>query len=293
MSVKIKKSEYLIDKQIDNFRLYNRYKLLALNMFYWDNLPNGLKSKDIEKFLYEYGQVVFFNHNSYGLICLPCSSIGTPNVYGNDVYVQANGFGETFTIRLIDTLDSRIDLNTGYDGVRICNNDLMLPSYIDVVDYANKMNEVEKAIDLNISQQKFPYIIFSNTNKQFSMQTLMKKVQEGEPVIYADKNITFDDLQCFNTNVPFIVDKLQDYKKELEQEILNYFDLSSSMNKRERMLVDELNMNNDYKNRNSDLMFKERKDSVNIINSVFNCNITVEKMNNDNNVSRETLEGGV
>ena len=64
MSVKIKKSEYLIDKQIDNFRLYNRYKLLALNMFYWDNLPNGLKSKDIEKFLYEYGQVVFFNHNN-------------------------------------------------------------------------------------------------------------------------------------------------------------------------------------------------------------------------------------
>lgn len=293
MSVKMKKNKYSVDKQIDNIRLYNRYKLLALNMFKWENLPQGLYSRDIERFLYEYGQVVFFEHKHYGLLCLPCTSIGTPNIYGNDVYVQAQGFGETFTIRLIDSLKSRIVQDSTYEGVRVCNNDLMTPMYIDVVDYANKMNEVEKAIDLNVKQQKFPYIIFSNSNKQFSLEVLMDKIENGYPVIYADNKISFDDLQCFNTNVPFVTDKLQDYKKELDQEILNYFALSSSMNKRERMLVSEIDVNNDFKNRTCELMYKERNDSIEIVNEVFGTNIEVLKMNDivEDNVSRETMEG--
>lgn len=295
MGVKIKENQYVIDKAIDNIRLYNRYKLLALNMFKWENLPKGIKSKHIELSLYEYGQCVFYNHKNYGLICVPCSSIGTPNILNDDVFVQATGYANVDTVKLIDSKESISDLSFyATYGVRISNNDLNIPTKLNVIDYANKMNEVEKAIDLNISQQKFPYIIFSNTNKQFSMKELMKKVQDGEPIIYADNKITFNDLQCFNTNVPFVVDKLQDYKKDLEQEILNYFALSSTNNKRERMLVSELELNNDYKDRTCELMYQQRLDACKIINEVYNLNIKVVKVNDivNDNVSRETMEEG-
>ena len=300
MSVKTKRNDYVIDKQVDNYRLYNRYKLLALNMFKWEGLPKGIKSRHIENALYEYGQVVFYNHRDYGFIVVPCSPTGTPNVLNDDVYVNALGYNNVETIKLVESKESIFNLDYVCQyGVRCLNNDLAIPTKLNVIDYANKMNEVEKAIDLNISQQKFPYIIFSNTGKQFSMQQLMKDVEEGKPVIYADNKITFDDLQCFNINVPFVVDRLQDYKKDLEQEILNYFALSSTNNKRERMLVDELNLNNDYKDRTCELMYQQRLEFCKIANKIYGTKMRVLKFNdvvdsqrNDNNVSRETMGEG-
>lgn len=287
-----KPNAYVSDKIIDNIRLYNRYKLLALNMFRWENLPKGIQSKNIEKILYEYGQGVFYKNKDYGYVFLPCSGVGTPNVMNEDVYVRTSGYMCTDTLRLVETTDSIIDIDYENIGVRCINNDLIIPSYINVIDYANKMNEVEKAIDLNISQQKFPYLIVSNNETSFSMKNLMDKVQKGEPVIYVDKKLSLGDLQFFNTGVPFIVDKLQQYKKDLEQEILNFFGLSSTNDKRERMLVDELNLNNDYKDRTCELMFKQRQLFCELVNKTYGLNIKVINLNEEEkekNVSRETL----
>ena len=281
--VKIKQNEYLLDRKIDNWRLYNRYKLLALNMFQWENLPNGIQSKHIEKILYEHGQGVFFNHKDYGFVFLPCGAVGTPNIMKEDVYVRTSGYLCTDTLRLVDSIDSIVNLDYKDIGVRCLNNDLKIPSFINVVDYANKMNEVEKAIDLNLMQQKFPYLIVSNNETKFSMKTLMDKVQKGEPIIYIDKKLALGDLQFFNTGVPFIVDKLQAYKKDLEQEILNFFGLSSTNDKRERMLVDELNLNNDYKDRTCDLMFKQREYFAELVNKTYGLNIRVINLNAQEN----------
>ena len=290
--VKLRENEYLVDKKIDNWRLYNRYKLLALNMFRWENLPMGIESKNIERILYENGQGVFYKNKDYGYVFLPCNGVGTPNVMNEDVYVRTSGYMVTDTLRLINSTDSFVDMDYSDIGVRCLNNDLKIPSYINVIDYANKMNEVEKAIDLNISQQKFPYLIMTNTNTEFSMKTLMDKVNKGEPCIYIDKKLGIGDLQFFNTGVPFVVDKLQQYKKDLEQEILNYFGLSSTNDKRERMLVDELNLNNDYKDRTCELMFKQRKLFCELVNKTYGLNIKVINLNEEKeNVSRETIEG--
>ena len=291
-TVKRKPNPYVVDKQIDNWRLYNRYKLLALNMFKWENLPEGIESKNIERILYENGQGVFYKNKDYGYVFLPCSGVGTPNIMNEDVYVRTSGYMCTDTLRLVSATDSIVNLDYKDTGVRCLNNDLKIPSYINVVDYANKMNEVEKAIDLNISQQKFPYLIVSNNNTEFSMRALMDKVEKGEPVIYVDKKLSLGDLQFFNTGVPFIVDKLQQYKKDLEQEILNFFGLSSTNDKRERMLVDELNLNNDYKDRTCDLMFKQRELFCDLVNKTYGLNIKVINVNEEKkeNVSRETIK---
>ena len=289
-AVKRKPNQYVVDKQIDNWRLYNRYKLLALNMFKWENLPEGIESKNIERILYENGQGVFYKNNDYGFVFLPCTGVGTPNIMNEDVYVRTSGYMCTDTLRLISATDSIVNLEFTNVGVRCLNNDLKLPSYINVVDYANKMNEVEKAIDLNISQQKFPYLIVSNNNTEFSMKALMDKVEKGEPVIYVDKKLSLGDLQFFNTGVPFVVDKLQQYKKDLEQEILNYFGLSSTNDKRERMLVDELNLNNDYKDRTCELMFKQRKLFCDLVNKTYGLNIKVINLNDEEKIKSESLK---
>lgn len=291
--IKTKFNDSVIDEGIDNIRLYNRYKLLACNMFKWNNLPMGIKSDYIEKVLYEYGQGVLFKDKVNGFLFLPCSSIGNVNVIGEDVYVLATGFnGYTKNIRLIDSIEGYIKFK-GLEGIRCKNNDLMQPSKLDVIDYCNKMNNVEKAIDRNLAQQKYPYMIFTNEQNEFSMKTMLKQVDEGRPVIYVDKKFNMNDIQLFNTGVPYLINSLNDYKKDLNQEILNFYGLSATNNKRERMLVDELNNNNDYKDRHVELMYKQRKLFCELVNDFYNLNITVEKLNNNENVSYESLDEGV
>jgi hypothetical protein len=53
-------------------RLFNHYKLLALNRYKWTNLPNKIESRHIEDFLFSRGQAFFTDDERYGYICLPC-----------------------------------------------------------------------------------------------------------------------------------------------------------------------------------------------------------------------------
>ena len=61
------------DKKL--YRLYyERYKLLALNMFRWENLPPTIKSRNIEKALFEHGKAIIFNDKVY---CQRCGQLIT------------------------------------------------------------------------------------------------------------------------------------------------------------------------------------------------------------------------
>ena len=46
------------------------------------------------------------------------------------------------------------------------------------------------------------------------------------------------------------------------------------------MIVDEANANNDYINRNVDLLYKNRKQACDEINKKFGLNINVKRVNN-------------
>ena len=46
------------------------------------------------------------------------------------------------------------------------------------------------------------------------------------------------------------------------------------------MIVDEANSNNDYINRNVDLLYKNRKQACDEINEKFGLNISVKRVNN-------------
>lgn len=259
------------EQQINSIRLYNKLKLLALNMFEWKNLPNNLESRHIENALFNFGQAIFYDHEELGLICLPCSNTENTNVYGDTKIVTTSGFNVTERVEVVNRLKAKDDIIEIAlpTGVNIANNDLLTPTKLDVIDYANKLYEVEKAINLNIRQQKFPFLIACNSNTKMSMKQLMDDVDNGELAIYHSNQFDVSNLNVFNLNVPFVVDKLQQYKMDLYNEILTYFGLNNVYQKRERMVVDEVNAKNDYIDRNVALMYKGRKKACDIINEIY------------------------
>ena len=139
------------------------------------------------------------------------------------------------------------------------------------------MNEVEKSINANIKQQKFPWLITTTKNNEFSMKNLYNKIDNGEPIIYGSKEIDTDTIKAFSTNTPYVVDKLNQYRYELEREILTFFGLNNNFEKKERLLVDEVNSNNQFITSNVDIMLKSREDFCKEVNEKYGLNISVKK----------------
>ena len=261
-------------------RLYTHYKMLALNMFKWENLPYPLESRHIEQALYEYGQAIFYNNKTFGNVCLPCSPSGKMNIYQEPISVIVNSYLIHDTVML-------------KDGVRILNNDLVIPTDFYIRQYAERMTEVELSIDMNVKQQKFPFFVETDKKNEFTMKQIFKQKEDGTPYIYANKNLGIGDTTVHTLNVPYVVDKMQQYKYELEREILTFLGLNNTVEKEERLLVDEINSNNDFIERNVELMFKNRQFACNKINEMLGTNIRVVKCSSvKQKDDEEELKGG-
>lgn len=253
-------------------RLYTHYKMLALNMFTWENLPYPLEGRHIEKYLYEYGQAIFYDNEIFGKICLPCAPTGSLNQFGEPLSVTVNSHLIHDTVML-------------KDGIRILNNDLIIPTDFYVRQYAEKMTEVEMSIDMNVKQQKFPFFVETDKKNEFTMKQIFKQKEDGTPYIYANKNLGIGQTTVHTLDVPYVVDKLSEYKYNLEREILTFLGLNNTVEKEERLLVDEINSNNDFIERNVDIMFKNREFACKRINELFGTNIRVVKNSDIKSVS--------
>lgn len=274
-------------------RLYDRYTLFALNIFEWKNLPNNIESRHIERALYKNGQAIFYKDPKLGLICLPSLSGSQFNVYGEPTVSIAQGYGFTQQVALADVTSNPmyLDLIEKYPhGIRILNNDLAIPTEQYVIDYSMRMYNVENAININIQQQKFPYIITANSNTELSMKRFIHNVEDGKFAMVVDGKFNMEDLNVFDLKVPQAFKDLQVYKTELDREILTFFGLDNVQMKKERMIVDEVNANSDYIERNVDLMYKNRLLACKQINELFGLNIEVVKIQDEYKTEIEGVE---
>lgn len=255
----------------DEGRLFLYYKNMALNMYRWDHLPDGIESRHIEAALFEHGQVFFTNDASKeipGFLCLPCSPSGGVNIYGDPTGYVLTGVGHSFQINDIEK------------GVRILNNDMAIPTAHHIRHYSKRLHEIDRTIRANLKQQRFPYIVGATKNNEFTMKNIINQIDNEEPAIYVDKTLMEEGklgIQALRTDSPYLLDKLTDYRNEVERELLTILGLNSTINKKERLIVDETNANNSHIEMTLDLGFKQRELACQLINEKYGLNITVEK----------------
>ena len=101
-----------------------------------------------------------------------------------------------------------------------------------------------------------------------------------EKLGYKKKNLDIENnLSLFNMKVPFIAPDLIALRDKYKSECFAHFGINynPSEGKKERLLKDEINSNNDYINSMCDLMFKERQKAIEKVNKKYGLNIIVEK----------------
>lgn len=272
---KSKFNRWCQDKQKGNIMRYNddrlflHYALLAKNRFRWENLPKGIESRHIEEFLFENGELCFYEDPNLGLISLPSAPSGQLNVYGDPLQVTLWGIGYSE--------------QTSIDNVvRVLSNDDVLPNACIIAFYADLMNETETTMYKNLKQQKYPYIIPCTKNNRLTMVNLFKQIDEGEEAIFTDSKLSEGGsvgVEVLQTNAPYLLDKLQQFKNDVSIELLTFLGLNNTnTDKKERMLVDEVNVNNGQILMNLDIEYKNRLLACEQINKKFGLNITVKKV---------------
>ena len=251
--------------------LLNEISLLALNRFKWTNLPQGLESRHIEKALFEHGQCAFFEHENGGVCCLPCSPSNGVNVYGDPLGYTVHGIGYS-------------NIFNSESVVRILNNDKATPTSPTVLKYANLINEIEITQSRNLKHQRVPYILPCTKDNELTVKNIYKKIDTGEEVIFVDSKITNGGdlgVHVLNTEAKYIVNDLQEHKNNIINELLTKLGLNNSSpngSKHERLLVDEVNVNNGQILMYLDIEYKNRLLACEEINKKFGLNVKVEKV---------------
>ena len=252
-------------------RLTKHYQMLALNRYKWENLPNGIESRYIEEMLYDNGECAMFDHPDLGLCVLRSSSRENLNIYGEPTKLSLTGFNEHRTVMMDEC-------------VRIMNNDLALPTLPNIVYYARRMAEIDDIIMQNLRQQRVPYLFATDENNAFSMKSLYDRMYQGEPAIFIDKEMLKgepENIMVIPTTAPYLVDKLQIQKQEMERELLTFLGINNTLEKKERLIVDETNSNNQFIKMASDIGFKQRQLACEQLNEMFGLNVRVIETQDD------------
>ena len=262
---------------------------LAMSMFEWKNLPDTVDARFLELTLFEDGQIVFFKDEELGYLCLQCAVNGGFNVYRiptNRRAYAVNGYQKNLTEN---------------DSVIIYNNFLRTNSMLDVRNFAERLYNIDRAIDVNVNAQKTPILIKCDEQQRLTMLNTYQQYDGNQPVIFGDKALNTNAFQVLNTGAPLVADKLYTLKTQLWNECLTYLGISNiNVQKKERLITDEVTRNQGGTIASRYARLEARRQACDQINRMFGLNVSCDyredyrdiTLDIENGIGADTEEGG-
>ena len=216
---------------------YNKLKILAKISFKWNNLPNGLKEKWLENYLFTDGRCMFFKDKTKGFMIARCNDGGILNPYDEPTLLRPIATNYDGCAKPYEN---------GIDCVLIQNNDESTPTSRSVKLYAYRLADISRTIDINISAMKTPVLITCSDKQKLSLKQVYKQWNGYEPVIYGSKDLDINGVNALKTDAPIVFDKLQIEKNHIWNEAMTFLGINNAnMDKRERLVDDEVQANNE------------------------------------------------
>ena len=254
----------------------DRFKKVALSMFEWVNLPKSMNARWLEMCLYYKGQASLLKHTKYGFINTNCCSNGDLNIYGLPTRLNCYSFEfqedrELYTgLNPLDT-DEEKETNQYNQAILVQNNFESIPTCGTMELFAYRLYEAERTCDVNIKSQKFPIMVIVDENQRLTMTNLYNQYDGNQPFIFGDKQqLDTNVLKSINTEAPYVVDKLTEYKKEIWNEALTFLGINNILvDKKERLITGEANANNELINLNLQSYLAPRQQACKEFNELF------------------------
>lgn len=247
--------------------IFDKFRLMATNLFKWDGLPEGIDEKFVERYLFDFGKAIFFRDPDMDYMCLRADDSGHFNVYGEAISYWATGFN----YHKLYNVDN---------AVIIENNDLRLATRDFVLFYVNKITEAERTMDVNVKAVKTPYIITCDDKDVLTFKRIFQMIDGNVPAIYADKGLNIDSINALQTGVSFLCNDIIDYKTSVENELLTFLGVDNvPTDKKERLITDEAQSNDQLISSFLTLQLSAREKACKRINDMFGLSVSVSQRN--------------
>lgn len=268
---KIPPKDAFRDAILMNNRTYidylERMKKICLSMFEWQNLPPSMNARFLEMCLYYQGQAALLYDGEYGFINTMASDGGYINIYGlpTEIMCYSYRFNQRRRLYMTDTGEER-----DKECILVLNNFERVPTAATVTLFAYRLAEAQRTADVNIKAQRTPLLITTDQKQYFTLKKMYEEYDGNTPAIFADKNtLNPDALKSMKTDAPFIVNDITEYKREIWNEFLSFIGVSNLDEKKERMISNEVNSNNELINLNLQALLIPRKEACEQFNEKY------------------------
>lgn len=268
---------------------FNYFSNIAMSLINYecDNIP----SEYIERALFQDGKIAFFNSALAG---------GKNEVVASTFVDECkyNHYGELKQIKLIDSLPNTNSDNliNSIDGsitdfaVVFCNK-TKIPLMQVVYYFCQKITELQQAVNQNTLNNSLPIAVECTNEQLLALNNIVKNISNQNRFIYFKKehNVRPEELfKSLDLNVEFkatqMIEVLQYYKAEFFTMLgIN----STPFEKKERLLTDEVNSNNQILKLTLDSYFQTQKRDFEKVNKKFGTNYKINLNTSINDVVAE------
>ena len=263
----------------------------ALNIFEWKGLPETCNERYLEMNLLLRGQACIVDDDG-AFLSLGCSSGGDINLYREPTSIYAygaNGYNKKFKL-YIDGADETGIVTEGpgltaegrsYSAV-ICRDNKMMYPYINYIfDYAKRLVDVQRACDVMIQNLKQPVIIQCGDDQVDAVKRALNQRDDNVGAIVSTGR-TMEALNSFHV-WPTGVDagnlvEMRNYYEWLYSQVQEELGIATNPqpDKAERLLVDEVNSNNQEVETLLESRLEQRKLFAERVNKAFGLNVSVD-----------------
>ena len=267
------KAKYdIMEDTTDVFKGYLYYKNFLfeklIKIFKYENLPPTIPQEALEDYILHFGFAGITDNKKYGLVAVPATK------YGVGLYPRYEPLAQYCT----PLMEGR-NLIIGKDIVIVKNNTYQLSCIPLVERYARQLADADSSITIALENSRINLIPnFDDEESAESYKAYMIANRLGQVDAVMDSSFmqkgNFVDYQKNNQSTLGL--SLVETRNEILRSFLLEIGITVASDKKERMVVDEVNVNSQLLMFNLHDMLDARKQAMDMVNQIYGTNITVD-----------------
>ena len=299
-----KLAQYENDRQWQD--VFNRLVSKAVNQYEWiGDVPETIDPYFFEEQLLFRGFACWIKISDDIYWSLPCVPVGTQNIYYEHNIYRAVSLGFTADFKAITHYNKEVfnliqqlgqTNSANYEGCVCLDNSQRYPMIETIRIYTDKIVDAMRTIDVLAKQLKLNSIIETDEDSKMAMQTAIAQIDQNVMAIYASSPIATklrESKVLATGTAPQALVAAWNHLTSLWSEFNTAFGINN-MNrteKRERLLVDEVNANNEEVDLNDYYRLDQRLHFCENLNAAFGINVDCQ-VKHQVQTTKEGLQDG-
>lgn len=248
-----KKQKAKLKNDIEFRNVLNDLVLKSLDLFQYDTTIKTWNSRMHEMSCISNGSSILAHLDNGAFVNLISAPDGSLTLYGDPAGAFGyglNGFTNHFNLFVPgEEKIYTIGKQGGNVNAILCkDNELMFPFMSYLVEYASRIADVQRSLDVLTSGLKAPRIITCDERRVTDVKGILDAIDTNTSVVVGVGSLPYDKLESIDTGVNAqSVSVLYDYLCDMKSQVMELIGINSNpaAQKKERNLVDEINANNE------------------------------------------------